>query len=248
MKKYFDSDPVVIGGVGGSGTRIIAEILKQSGVFMGSLLNAANDNMQLAGKFPYMRDIIQNKNPINKNAIYKILIQFEIQMSHDFHKNNEKHIRWGWKIPGNYFILKYLKTQYQDMKYIHIIRNGFDMAFSKNQNQLFNWGAYYGIDKDKQPIPKAAFRFWYAANKTAIAEGKELLKDNFLLIKFEELCLNPEKVISRILDFINFEKSNLNELLKLVEPPNTINRHKKHDLTIFDKDDFSKVVEFDYTV
>ncbi len=37
--------PVVIGGVGGSGTRLIAQILKDLGYFMGNDLNEANDNL-----------------------------------------------------------------------------------------------------------------------------------------------------------------------------------------------------------
>jgi hypothetical protein len=37
--------PVVIGGVGGSGTRVIAQILIDLGFYMGSDLNVANDNL-----------------------------------------------------------------------------------------------------------------------------------------------------------------------------------------------------------
>ena len=37
--------PVVIGGIGGSGTRLVAEILEAVGYFLGSDLNAARDNL-----------------------------------------------------------------------------------------------------------------------------------------------------------------------------------------------------------
>ena len=43
-KKYVIG-PVAIGGVGGSGTRVIAEILIQLGFYIGSDLNSANDNL-----------------------------------------------------------------------------------------------------------------------------------------------------------------------------------------------------------
>jgi hypothetical protein len=36
--------PVVVGGVGGSGTRLVAEILREVGVYIGADLNNANDN------------------------------------------------------------------------------------------------------------------------------------------------------------------------------------------------------------
>ncbi len=105
---------------------------------------------------------------------------------------------------------------------------------------------YYEVDKDNQPLPKAALSYWYAANKKAISDGEELLNDNFLLIKFEELCLNPGKEITKISNFLNLNISSLKELIKLVIPPGTIDRYKKYDLTVFNDNDFSKLNEFSY--
>ena len=266
MKKYFNSDPILVGGVGGSGTRVVTEILKQSGIFMGGNLNESNDNMQIAKEFPNMRDVIQNrgtgykrftrnlKNQIRFNSkdeqqiIERTLISFENRMFNDCRKRNEKCDGWGWKIPGNFFILQHLSKQYQNLKYIHTIRNGLDMAFSKNQDQLNNWGEYYGIDKNKYTTPKAALNYWYAANKKAFLQGEELLGNNFLFIKFEELCTDPEKIITSILNFIDHEKYEINKLKQLVKMPETIDRYKNKDLTIFDENDFSKVRGFGYKV
>ena len=39
------SGPVVVGGVGGSGTRLIAEILQRVGIYLGRDLNSAKDNL-----------------------------------------------------------------------------------------------------------------------------------------------------------------------------------------------------------
>jgi hypothetical protein len=46
--------PVVIGGVGGSGTRVVAEILQRLGVYMGADINPACDNwwFTMLGKLP----------------------------------------------------------------------------------------------------------------------------------------------------------------------------------------------------
>ncbi len=38
-------DPVAIGGLGGSGTRLVAEILREVGVYLGADLNGASDNL-----------------------------------------------------------------------------------------------------------------------------------------------------------------------------------------------------------
>jgi hypothetical protein len=43
---------------------------------------------------------------------------------------------WGWKEPNSHIILDCLASRLENMKYIHVIRNGLDMAYSSNQNQL----------------------------------------------------------------------------------------------------------------
>jgi len=55
--------PIVVGGLGGSGTRVIALMLERLGFFMGDDLNHAHDNMTLARGFPAMRDAIQELGP-----------------------------------------------------------------------------------------------------------------------------------------------------------------------------------------
>ena len=106
MKRYFDSDPILIGGVGGSGTRIVTELLKQSGIFMGVVLNESNDNLQIAKDFPNIRDIIQNNGPDynriarnlknqirwyskdERHIIDKTLMRFENQVFNDYQQKN----------------------------------------------------------------------------------------------------------------------------------------------------------------
>ncbi len=259
-------DPILIGGVGGSGTRVVTEILKQSGVFMGSNLNSSNDNLTIGRKFSEIRDIILNNRtvydsilrkltkpktiePTNvEERIQKILLQFEDMMHSEYIRTNKIHTSWGWKIPANFFILEYLLDIYPNMKYIHIIRNGFDMAYSDNQNQLNNWGMHYGVNAKKGNVHKASFDYWYAANKEAIAQGTELLKDNFLLLKLEDLCYKPNASISRLLRFINCEDTNILDLEKLIKCPTTFGRYKNEDLSPFSKDDYSKLNEIGYSV
>lgn len=45
LEQIWDLSPVAIGGVGGSGTRLIAEMLAKLGFYIGDDLNKANDNL-----------------------------------------------------------------------------------------------------------------------------------------------------------------------------------------------------------
>ncbi|PLX51195.1 MAG: hypothetical protein C0613_00910 [Desulfobulbaceae bacterium] len=53
--------PWVIGGVGGSGTRVVAEIFAALGVYIGNDLNAASDNLLYTLLFKRPRWFLQNR-------------------------------------------------------------------------------------------------------------------------------------------------------------------------------------------
>ena len=63
-----------------------------------------------------------------KNTFYDAL---------EYSKKNLKNtsIEWGWKEPNTHMILPFLLKKYKNLRYIHIMRNGLDNAYSKNQNQ-----------------------------------------------------------------------------------------------------------------
>lgn len=68
--------PVVIGGVGGSGTRVITQILIRLGYFMGRDLNYANDNLLFTLLFKRPKWGCRNLNE-NEKKIFRALAIFE---------------------------------------------------------------------------------------------------------------------------------------------------------------------------
>jgi len=71
------SGPVVVGGLGGSGTRVVAEILIEFGFYLGSDLNAANDNLWFTLLFKRPRWFVGSSN----GEIFKALRIFEKAMA-----------------------------------------------------------------------------------------------------------------------------------------------------------------------
>ena len=57
--------PVVIGGVGGSGTRLIAQCLNELGFFLGPDLNEANDNLWFTLLFKRTRILTSSEEEFN---------------------------------------------------------------------------------------------------------------------------------------------------------------------------------------
>ena len=48
--------------------------------------------------------------------------------------------RWAWKEPNTHIVADLILQLSEHVKYIHVVRNGLDMAWSRNQNQLKFWG------------------------------------------------------------------------------------------------------------
>ncbi|HET7577748.1 MAG TPA: sulfotransferase [Bacillales bacterium] len=239
---------MVIGGVGGSGTRVVAEIIKAMGYYTGSL-NKANDNVQFAKKFS-KPGWFRRHHKNNQQIIYRRMEKFEKEMLALKENQPSHYIGWGWKNPITHIYLEYLTNYFKRIKYIHVIRNGLEMAYSTNQNQLKKWGRLYQIKSSSEPDPKASLQYWYAANERAIRLGKKRLGRHFLLINYNHLCSNPKDDIKKIITFLELEpaKMKLEPLIQLVQPPKTLKRYENQDLSRFTKDDFALVRKLGFEI
>ena len=182
--------PVIIGGGGGSGTRVIAEILKAHGYYIGSDLNEASDNLWFTLIFKRPAWLKKEISLTSSHRLNQGMMIFEKAMlgggkyslddklflakaacsisltGHDHlrsghgkwpfyraasilkraHITNNNIQPWGWKEPNSHIYIEQLGKYFPNAKYIHVMRNGLDMAFSNNQAQLYNWSWLYGID------------------------------------------------------------------------------------------------------
>ena len=288
------SNPVVIGGVGGSGTRVVAEIIEHLGFYIGDDLNPAKDNLWflLLFKRPrWYRKAQSNKTQIftglnllsnsmvNKTlpplSELKFLISAVLQISifgHNFKGDGRgiwpfvhawnmltgkprmlsRKIGWGWKEPNSHIFLEYLDEYFENLKYIHTIRHGLDMAFSKNQQQLYNWGSIFGVETPKSKIeePAASLKYWLKSNKHVLEIGERLGKQKFLLVNFERLCLSPKSEIQRIISFLNVSPSakDLEFAFTIPKKPKSLGRYRDHHLGQFDPSDLHGLAEFGYSL
>jgi hypothetical protein len=254
---YFDSPPIVVAGVGGSGTRLVAEMLQALGIFLGSELNEASDNMRLAREFPRMRDRIQALGPLagTKSSspagaaadafVAETLLAFERDMYRDYLAQADHRSGWGWKVPGNHFLISHLVSAFPGLHFVHVIRNGLDMAFSSNRNQVRNWGHHYGIDVEGMSPEEAALRFWIVANRHAVAEANRLAV-RFLLLNFDDLCRSPERTATTLLTFLGRPVEQLPRVTRLVKAPASLDRHRGRDLRFVTDADRIAMQEFGF--
>jgi len=139
---------------------------------------------------------------------------------------------------------------YDSLKFIHTIRHGADMAFSKNQRQLRAWGELFGISLIENELPRASLKFWAKANQAAADLGQSLGSDQYLQVNFDLLCQEPEQEIDKIIAFLELDIDPVayQAAIKLPKIPPSQGRYKMHDLSQLDSNDLSKVESFGFTV
>jgi hypothetical protein len=284
--------PVVIGGIGGSGTRVVAEMLTMLGYFIGNDLNSALDNLSYTLLFK--RPIWYLKNHHHKEKIMRGLSVLEKSMitrkSHEFREriflnkavrdiamyghNKEgegkgqwayERLRvfkdtnsppldnftgWGWKEPNTHLLVPVMNDYFHDFKYIHTIRHGLDMAFSFNQQQLYNWGPLFNINppENEYDVPGASIKYWIKVNNRILNLAEKLGGGKVLIINFDDLCKKPGEGIGRMVEFLQCGLSEIvhDRLLELPVLPSSSGRFKRYPRDIFDASDIKEVEKFGF--
>ncbi len=160
--------------------------------------------------------------------------------------------RWGWKEPNTHVRLPALCDRVEGLRYVHVVRHGVDMAFSRNQAQLHWWGPMMGVEVPDDPdrVPAASLRYWALTTRRALELGESRLGERFLLLRFEDLCAQPRTSAERLLDFLDLpaESQLVSRLAALPSAPASMGRHRGVDLTGFDPQDLATVSRLGYEV
>jgi len=242
--------PVIVGCVGGSGSRVVAEVLHRSGCFMGKNLNHACDNMDFAyclvgrrawlrKKFPFetgdagaraaigLFEKLYFKQPLSlaekwrfarigldylrPSALRLLRTRTAGQrtrsaagllagQSGTLGVEGRSFRRWGFKLPGSMLMLNVLLDAYPQMKFVHVVRDGRDMALSGNQKMMTHYAALFGIEQEYSL--ERSFELWRRMNTWARElYTRRMAAGDVLAVQFEALCRNPREQIDRLVAF-----------------------------------------------
>ncbi|NNE72106.1 MAG: sulfotransferase [Acidimicrobiales bacterium] len=171
----FAARPIVVGALGGSGTRVIGAILMAADVHLGSNLNIPNDNLtvsMLMNRPRHMRaasdaEILATFERVQRfllgdagvtdlAAVWRAALTTE-------HPNLARRLRyalgavrergpkkgavaWGYKEPNTHLFLPQLRQLHPGLRFVYVMRHPLDMAFTQNLQQLNNWAPFFDID------------------------------------------------------------------------------------------------------
>ena len=243
--------PIGVGGVGGSGTRLIADLLNHMGAFMGPYVQPSNDNLS----WPPFRKLLADIDPLDESTRRKIafkdIARFEAEMLGLYTSGKTNHHTWFWKVPTTFFWLEYLAEYFEGMKYIHVIRHGVDMAFTKNIRQFVNWAHFVGIEVSTPVEIAQLLEYWIKANDLAVSKARDLLGERFLLLSFDDVCTRPQQTLEEMMEFVGTPASevDIDTLLGLINKPSSMGRYQQHDYrTIFTGDMLDAVRSYGFDV
>jgi len=224
------SAPLVIGATGGSGTRVIARIAKHAGYNLGTNLNASEDALELYA----FHDAWINPFVSAQRSRHAMTPWQAARMKEDFYAALARHIPeaerrgalWGWKAPRSIYLLPFLHGECPQLKFIHLLRDGRDMALSPNQNQLRKHGEAVLTFKERlfRSTAERSMLLWEKVNLRAADFGESEMSGKYLRVRFEDLCAAPMETTTKILNFLEAVADPGGIAHSEIMPPKTLGR------------------------
>lgn len=271
-----------IGGLGGSGTRVFAEMLRNTGTRIGEDLNGSLDNLWFTALFKRRAWTQAHPSQLQVVSAVRLFRQaMTVGLSDAISTSDCELIEalksdllpkgtwnsggrgqqvdtllkseqpeaaaeepWGWKEPNTHIFLPQLNLLLENFRYIHIIRDGLDMAFSDNTWQAENWEHMFGLQVDPQMAkPTRQLRYWLVANRAAVNYGRRHMVGRFMVIRYEKFCADPERYWPAICTLVG--SSGKAQMPEKIVQPTSIGRARQHDLSVFPEGLLKKVREFE---
>jgi hypothetical protein len=196
--------PIIIFNKSHSGSRLIAELLRGQGVFLGSVLNESLDAMPF---FPLVERVVLDHYPdfsgLWQQPEWPAEIQRLLAEALDAHlAAHPCGAPWGWKLCETTFMLPLLAAIFPGARYIHLIRDGRDVAFSDHvapeqpfwRKVYFATGAvqsWRGMRLDHAAYERASHLFnarhWQESVTLGRAYGA-MLGPAYREVRYEQLC------------------------------------------------------------
>ena len=224
----------MIGATGGSGTRVVARLARHAGYDLGRNLNSAEDALEFYSFHekwinPFVSAERRGRT-LAKSAAEGMEMEFQTALERHYPANLRTDRRWGWKAPRSIYLLPFLYRQLPNLKFIHVLRDGRDMVLSPNQNQLRKHAAAVLALPERlfRSLPERALLLWARVNVRAAEFGETNLRENYLRIRFEDLCARPVETTAHIMNFLGARADAEAIARAEISPPSTLQRWRSY--------------------
>ena len=206
-ERLAEERPVVVMGRGHSGTRIMAWALEALGLSMGTLKNKATGDAQ-DRRFTGCIKKIASQNvgcPPLAEPVPREVARLLKRTWRFMEWVGDRSGGWGWKFPETYIIGNVVEAVFPRALYIHMVRDGRDLAFKAHLTDDEHRGLGREILKHLDMLGKphyiqAAGSWDFQVRR--FGEVEKRLGERVHRLTFEALCANPLHEMERICGFL----------------------------------------------
>jgi len=147
---------------------------------------------------------------------------------------------WGWKDPRNTFTASICQELFPQARFVHIYRNGVDVAASLRERELSTPPKLDSVYSSPRVCKlRGGFNLWEEYIAQAFAIGQAVGGGGILHIRYEDFLSNPHPILNSIVEFCGLEKNValLNEVASRANPSRAFSFKRDPELMEF----YSKV-------
>jgi len=210
--------PLVMGGMSGSGTRVLAALARAAGFYIGTDLSPALDArafLDFGSRWiDESLDAWQNdRAPLEADAMEADFDDFVRRHRADL---DDPARPWGFKEPRALAFLPLIARVYPEARFVHIVRDGRDIAFKAfsrpdphrdGRERWQNWmpaGQAVLVDPALADGPATPLKMalWARYNELVADYGESTLGASYTRVRLEDLCQRPEEQGRELLRFM----------------------------------------------
>ena len=216
--------PIVVFNKSHSGSRLLATLLEEAGVFLGANLNISKDSLDVLRLVEELvTDYYPDYSPLwdDRSSNY-VGLKNLIRETFDRHLEGftaNGQAQWGWKLCETNYILPVVDFLFPNAKFIHLIRDGRDVAFCDhrqpdtafwkkvyfNTDRLEAWNGLRLTKEDYVARPHIYNAMHWCNSVTIGRSYGAMLRERCLEVRYEDLCLDFQKTANRVLAFCGLE-------------------------------------------
>jgi hypothetical protein len=224
--------PIVVAAVGGSGTRVLVQVLRKAGWFMGNRVNSRNeDSLPIAWFLTKWLRSLKDFPDVDVHTLATARRDFERMLNVHRRGIPSPDAPWGWKNPRSMWLIPFLVDRFPKMKFVHMVRDARDMMLSENRYFLREHGHWIlGSDWWRNPLA-AQLELWRMGNKRALEFGQQYLDGRYHILRYEDLCQKSAETVARLLEFLEAPKMDVGPLIEGIRDRGNIGRWRRASST-----------------
>ncbi len=231
-----EQSPIVLMGRGHSGTRVLSWLCTTLGINLGTSHDLATGDADDQKFTQQIKKITLNniacteENDVNSGDLYR----FQKAVSGYYTRLNGPETCWGWKFPETYLIGPYIAKTFPQARYIHLVRDGRDIAFKRHltDDPKRKLGKKILTSQNvlKQPHHLQAAVSWAFQVDNFDRFRQSVAGEQILDVTFENLCLKPYEIAENLCNFLNlkFTKDCENYIKEQINPQK-VGQYKEND-------------------